>query len=105
VLRRQAALDRKLELARADSRLHDILRLGAYQLRAQARVPAYAAVSTSVDLAREAIGEDAARYVNQALRRLIRETRNGTLETSEGTQPRWLVALWRRVFGAAESSR
>jgi len=105
VLRRQAALDRKLELARADSRLHDILRLGAYQLRAQARVPAYAAVSTSVDLAREAIGEDAARYVNQALRRLIRETRNGTRETSEGTHPRWLVARWRRSFGAAESAR
>ena len=38
MLRRQAALDRKLELARADSRLHDILRLGAYQLRAQARI-------------------------------------------------------------------
>jgi len=105
VLRRQAALDRKLELARADSRLHDILRLGAYQLRAQARVPAYAAVSTSVDLAREAIGEDAARYVNQALRRLIRDTRNGTRETSEGTHPRWLVARWRRSFGAAESAR
>ena len=105
MLRRQAALDRKLELARADSRLHDILRLGAYQLRAQARVPAYAAVSTSVDLAREAIGEDAARYVNQALRRLIRETRNGTRETSEGTHPRWLVARWRRSFGAAESAR
>jgi len=105
VLRRQAALDRKLELARADSRLHDILRLGAYQLRAQARVPAYAAVSTSVDLAREAIGEDAARYVNQALRRLIRETRNGTRETGEGTHPRWLVARWRRSFGAAESAR
>ncbi len=105
MLRRQAALDRKLELARADSRLHDILRLGAYQLRAQARVPAYAAVSTSVDLAREAIGEDAARYVNQALRRLIRETRDGTRETSEGTHPRWLVARWRRSFGAAESAR
>ncbi len=105
MLRRQAALDRKLELARADSRLHDILRLGAYQLRAQARVPAYAAVSTSVDLAREAIGEDAARYVNQALRRLIRETRNGTGDTGERTHPRWLVARWRRSFGAAESAR
>jgi len=105
VLRRQAALDRKLELARADSRLHDILRLGAYQLRAQARVPAYAAVSTSVDLARETVGEDAARYVNQALRQLVRETGHGKRETGEGTHPRWLVARWRRSFGGAEAAR
>ncbi|MGH7549045.1 MAG: transcription antitermination factor NusB, partial [Gemmatimonadales bacterium] len=52
VLRRQAELDRALVLATADPLLHDILRLGAYQLRALARVPAYAAVSTSVELAR-----------------------------------------------------
>ena len=105
VLRRQAALDRTLELPTADSRLRDILRLGAYQLRALARVPAYAAVSTSVELAREALGEGAAGYVNQALRRLIRETRDGTRDTGEGTHPPWLVARWRRSFGAAEAAR
>src|SRR3989449_9540321 len=70
VLRRRAQLDGMLELATADPRLHDVLRLGAYQLRALARVPAYAAVSTSVELAREAAGEPAARFVNQALRKL-----------------------------------
>src|SRR5437899_3147048 len=52
VLRRRGQLDRMLELATANPRLHDVLRLGAYQLRALARVPAYAAVSTSVELAR-----------------------------------------------------
>src|SRR5256886_11480180 len=45
VLRRRGQLDRMLELATANPRLHDVLRLGAYQLRALARVPAYAAVS------------------------------------------------------------
>ena len=70
VLRRRAQLDRMLELGTADPRLHDVLRLGAYQLRALARVPAYAAVATSVELAREAAGEGAARFVNQALRKL-----------------------------------
>src|SRR5437899_12498274 len=70
VLRQRARLDRLSSLATTDSRLHDILRLGAYQLRALARVPAYAAVSTSVELAREAAGENAARFVNQALRKL-----------------------------------
>src|SRR5690348_17619510 len=33
VLRRRAELDRALDLSRADPRLHDVLRLGAYQLR------------------------------------------------------------------------
>ncbi|HEY6785098.1 MAG TPA: transcription antitermination factor NusB, partial [Gemmatimonadales bacterium] len=69
VLRRRAELDRTLDLSRADPRLHDVLRLGAYQLRWLDRVPAHAAVSTSVELAREAAGESASGYVNQALRR------------------------------------
>src|SRR3989454_9488708 len=70
VLRQRARLDRLFSLATTDSRLHDILRLGAYQLRALARVPAYAAVSTSVELAREAAGGPAARVVNPGLREL-----------------------------------
>src|SRR5205823_14768189 len=69
VLRRRAQLDRMLELATADPRLHDVLRLGAYQLRALARVPASAAVPTSVELARGVAGEQAARHENQGLRR------------------------------------
>jgi len=79
VLRRRAQLDGMLELATADPRLHDVLRLGAYQLRALARVPPYAAVSTSVELAREAAGEGGARFVNQALRKIAgkREAGNG----------------------------
>src|SRR5207237_8010539 len=76
VLRSQTDLDRALALATVDPRLDDILRLGAYQLRALARVPAYAAVSTSVELARDAAGEGGAKFVNQALRRLER-TRSG----------------------------
>src|SRR3989441_6208278 len=72
VLRRRAQLDRTLPLSTADPRLHDILRLGAYQLRALDRVPAYAAVSTSVALARETAGEAAAGVVNQTLRKLPR---------------------------------
>src|SRR5438128_10823390 len=80
VLRSQADLDQVLALATADPRVHDVLRLGAYQLRALARVPAYAAVSTSVELAREVTGEGGARYVNRALRTLARETGGGRRE-------------------------
>ncbi len=103
VLRQQARLDRALELATADPRLHDILRLGAYQLRALARVPAYAAVSTSVELARELAGEPAARYVNQALRRLAGEAGRGKREGAAATHPSWLVKRWRRQFGASDT--
>jgi len=103
VLRSQADLDRALALATVDPRLDDILRLGAYQLQALARVPAYAAVSTSVDLARDAAGEGGAKFVNQALRRLER-TRSGEREAVP-SHPAWLLARWRKHFGADETAR
>jgi 16S rRNA (cytosine967-C5)-methyltransferase len=102
VLRSRGALDRELEVERADPRLRDILRLGVYQLRRLARVPAHAAVSTSVELAREAAGQKAARYVNQALRRIAHRARDGTASRErEGdrSHPAWLVTRWRRHFG------
>src|SRR6476469_10951028 len=67
VLRQQRELDEALDLERADPRLHDVLRLGAYQLRHLNRVPAHAAVSTAVDLARETVGEASTGYVNRSL--------------------------------------
>jgi 16S rRNA (cytosine967-C5)-methyltransferase len=100
VLRRQAELDRALDLERADPRLHDVLRLGAYQLRCLTRVPRHAAVSTSVELARETAGEGPARFVNQALRKL------GTRYQVSGTgltHPEWLVRRWEARFGEAET--
>jgi len=104
VLRRQAELDRRLRLRGADPRLHDVLRLGAYQLAALTRVPAFAAVATSVDLAREAAGEGAARYVNQALRKLQRGSGLGTRD-SDATHPSWLFERWCRQFGPGETHR
>ncbi len=104
VLRSQADLDQVLALATADPRVHDVLRLGAYQLRALARVPAYAAVSTSVELAREIAGERAARYVNHLLRSLSREPGRGMRDVVE-THPAWLVARWRKRFGESETQR
>ncbi len=104
VLRSQADLDQVLALATADPRVHDVLRLGAYQLRALARVPAYAAVSTSVELAREIAGERAARYVNHLLRSLSRAAGRGMRDVVE-THPAWLVARWRKRFGESETQR
>ncbi len=102
VLRWRRDLDGTLDLRHADPRLHDILRLGAYQLRRLERVPAHAAVSTSVELARETAGEPAARYVNQALRRLAE---GGTRDEGRvSSHPDWLVARWRAQFGDAETA-
>jgi 16S rRNA (cytosine967-C5)-methyltransferase len=107
VLRARGALDRELDLRRTDPRLTDILRLGAYQLRRLARVPAHAAVSTSVELAREAAGPQAARYVNQALRRLAGRPRTGQAAASNSgpTHPAWLVERWTRHFGETDAQR
>lgn len=100
VLRRQQALDDRLDLTRVDPRLHDILRLGTYQLTELTRVPPYAAVSTSVELARVAAGEPAAKFVNQALRRLARAGRENAAAASTSTHPDWLVARWTAAYGA-----
>ena len=86
-----------------DVRLRDILRLGVYQLRRLDRVPPHAAVSTSVELARAVAGEAAARYVNQALRRLASA---GSRESGAvSSHPDWLVARWRDRFGPDDSAR
>jgi 16S rRNA (cytosine967-C5)-methyltransferase len=103
VLRRRAQLDGMLELATADPRLHNVLRLGAYQLHALARVGAYAAVSTSVELAREMAGEGGARFVNQALRKLTGA--RGQVSGAGPSHPAWLVRRWKSHFGAADAAR
>jgi 16S rRNA (cytosine967-C5)-methyltransferase len=103
VLRRQAELDRTLDLRRADPRLHDVLRLGAYQLRCLTRIPPHAAVATSVELARETAGEGPARFVNQALRKLtaVRSQESGV----GGSHPAWLVRRWEARFGKSDTER
>ena len=104
VLRRQRELDTTLELDRADPRLHDVLRLGAYQLRWLTRVPSHAAVSTSVELARETVGEGSTGYVNRTLRHLDRDGGRGTGEESP-THPDWLVQRWIDRLGKPETER
>lgn len=103
MLRRQRELDSTLELDRADPRLHDVLRLGAYQLRWLTRVPSHAAVSTSVELAREAVGEGSTGYVNHSLRKLVGA---GSWERgAASTHPDWLVARWATRFGTEQTQR
>jgi 16S rRNA (cytosine967-C5)-methyltransferase len=83
-----------------------VLRLGAYQLL-RLRVPARAAVSEAVELAR-AEAPRAAGFVNAVLRRLAREgapplpdAAHDPLEwlTSEGSLPAWLAGRWLERLG------
>lgn len=89
----------------------DVLRLGAYQLLEMGSVPPYAAVSQSVELARDAgAGRGSAGFVNgvlQSLRRRHGELRFPDFERDPvahletwGSHPRWLVERWVRQFGA-----
>jgi 16S rRNA (cytosine967-C5)-methyltransferase len=96
-------------VGRLQPRVLDLLRLGAFQF-GLGSVPDYAAVSTTVDLARR-VGEGrASGLVNAVLRALLR---NGTgVErfpsadrdpvghwTTWGSHPRWLVERWVRDVG------
>jgi 16S rRNA (cytosine967-C5)-methyltransferase len=91
--------------------LRPVLRLGAYQLLYTGSAPAYAAVSETVDLAREVGGRRGAGLVNAVLRGLDREgagpERFPSFEddpagwlSSWGSHPRWLVDRWLARHGA-----
>ena len=124
VLRRQQTLDARLaELVTRDwskvpPRLQDLLRLGAYQLVVLDRVPAHAAVDTSVSLATEEGGPRAGGFVNAVLRRLgaqpeamapVVETEAELADAEtlarRHSHPLWLVRRWLERFGPDETRR
>ncbi|HEX5282626.1 MAG TPA: transcription antitermination factor NusB [Bryocella sp.] len=112
VLRWQIALDAELAklLARPDqplpAELRIALRMGAFQLRHMDRVPAHAALSESVELARAAGHPKAAGLVNAVLRKLSTTNAAGkpiveavdALATRLG-HPGWMVRRWEAFYG------
>jgi 16S rRNA (cytosine967-C5)-methyltransferase len=99
-----ASVDRAL--SRIDPAVLTILRLGANQLL-RLRVPDRAAVSESVELARE-VAPRATGLVNAVLRRLAREGPPAEPDpqadpigwlTTVGSLPRWLAARWLARLG------
>jgi len=102
-------------LARLEPAVHAALRLGLYQLLFLERVPAYAAVDSSVRLVgrarRAAVG-----LVNAVLRRAAAAGRDGLALPDaaadplgriavEWSHPRWLVERWARDFDPGELIR
>jgi 16S rRNA (cytosine967-C5)-methyltransferase len=122
VLRLRGRLDHLLAplvrggLGRLDRDVIDILRLGAYQLLELDRVPAYAAVSDAVELAKASAGQGAGSLTNAVLRRVSREYADahrfpererdpvGFLATW-GSHPRWLLERWLARAPLAEVER
>ncbi|HEX7957988.1 MAG TPA: transcription antitermination factor NusB, partial [Pyrinomonadaceae bacterium] len=119
VLRRQLWLDRTLEhfagraAGKLDAPVRRALRVGLFQLRFLARVPAHAAVNESVNFAHSAGLRSAAPFINAVLRRATRETEfdpaagvEDPLEriAVETSHPPWLVRRWAAAFGTEEAA-
>ncbi len=114
VLRHESQLDAVLDpliprgLSTVNAKVRDVLRIGAYQLRYLERVPAHAAVTTAVDLAREAAGDRVTGFVNAVLRRVPRDDdstpvtpphRDPARLAERWSHPQWLVERWLARFG------
>jgi 16S rRNA (cytosine967-C5)-methyltransferase len=108
-----ACVDRPL--AKVQARVLDALRLGAHQLLAM-RVPAHAAISTTVALVRSDVGPGAAGFANAVLRRVSEHDEKawvarvaparaddpvGYLSVAHA-HPRWVVEALAEAVGEAE---
>lgn len=111
-LRWQIALDAQVNasLKRPDNRLSDeiriALRLGAFQLLYLDRIPAHAAISESVELAKRAENKFAAGMVNAVLRKVATGGTRSTHDSSTPAgiaiakaHPAWLVERWAENYG------
>jgi len=103
------------DFRRADPVARILLRMGAYQLYGQDRIPDHAAVSQTVELAIQRLGKKAGGLTNAILRRLARE-RERWVTPPEGaddlarlaflySMPRWIVRELVERFGADEAER
>jgi 16S rRNA (cytosine967-C5)-methyltransferase len=87
----------------------DLLRLGAWQVIGLDRVPEYAAVNDTVEVAKQTVGTKVSGLVNAVLRRLVREgvsplPPDADLAT-RFSHPSWLVARWVAQYGPADTAR
>jgi 16S rRNA (cytosine967-C5)-methyltransferase len=113
-LRRQLWLDRTIEhfasrkIASLDLAVVVALRIGLYQLRFLARIPASAAINESVNLVKSARVKSAAGFVNAVLRRATREPSYDPAAnvvdaiekvSIQSSHPRWLIDRWADQFG------
>lgn len=119
-LRAKGILDSVISLASErsidsiDGELLDILYMGAYQVLFM-DVADHAAVATSVDLARQSVGQGRSGFINAVLRTITRrsreewldsiaKTKNGTTDTiatiaTQYMHPQWIVRAFANALG------
>ncbi|QNI32123.1 methyltransferase domain-containing protein [Alloacidobacterium dinghuense] len=118
-LRWQIALDTRITalLTRPNTQLDPVvkiaLRLGAFQLLYLDRVPVYAAIGESVELAKGTANKFAAGMVNAILRKIAAQPKpgatSGIIKTADLAEafahPQWLVERWVKNFGLQTALR
>jgi len=103
------------DYARAHPLIRTLLRMGAYQLFCQDRIPDHAAVSQTVEIAVHRLSKSAAGLVNAILRRLARERERWTTVPENADEwgklaflhshPRWVVRELAQLFSGDELGR
>ena len=105
-------------LARVDAGVLDALRLGTHQLLAM-RVPAHAAVGTSVDLVRSKVGQGPSGFVNAVLRKISAHDLSGWVRrvapdpvsdpvgfaSVAHSHPRWVVSALTEALAGGPGDR
>lgn len=121
VLRHRSELDRRIgplirgKWQNVEPDLRDLLRIGTYQMEFLDRVPDYAAVTVTVEVARDTRGRKAAGLVNAVLRR-VAAIRDAPVEPPEvldhvrklaadQSHPAWLVKRWLQRFGRSRTAK
>lgn len=79
-----------------DPEVANLLRLGAFQLLHLDRVPARAAVHSTVKMARKLRGESISRFVNGVLRQIDREPPSFSELSKKWAHPQWIVDCFER---------
>ena len=118
MLRQRSAIDAILAervrggIAKIDSDLLDLFRLGVFQLLHMGSVPAYAAIAQTVELAKVRHGIGASKLVNAVLRRVERESHELSPVLPSDlvealavrfSHPAWLVRRWLSRWGQQQT--
>ncbi len=103
----------KTPLAKIDPIILNIIRIGLFQITHLSRIPASAAVNTSVELSKAYGRPFITRYVNGVLRNAARSFQTVPFPSIEANPvqslaathsfPEWMLTRWTRRFGIAET--
>jgi 16S rRNA (cytosine967-C5)-methyltransferase len=99
----------KLAFERIDAKVKTILRIGVFQLVFLDRVPDFAAINTSIELAKPICGKKASGFINAVLRNISRSHKDIALPcphknltghlTAAFSIPSWLGKRWAARYG------